>query len=69
MVSSGGSLAFTPAHSGRTNNNKGKFKGDRTGPQAVLALYAMLRGTEQIFWPPQGMPLSPRAFQGARVLC
>jgi hypothetical protein len=31
-------------------------------------LCAILKGTEQIFWFHQRMPLSPRAFQGPKML-
>jgi hypothetical protein len=67
-VSSGGSFATTPAHTGRPNRDHTWFNGGRTRPQACLPLCAILMGTGQIFWPFRRMPLSPGAFQTAKAL-
>ena len=45
-----------------------KFNADRTRPLNTLALCAIFKGTEQIFWPLLRMPVSPETFQTAKVL-
>ena len=50
-VSSGGSLALTPAHTGLPSRDQTKFNGDRTGPQGYLTLCASLRALSKFFGP------------------
>ena len=67
-VSSGDPLARTPAHRGRPNGDQAKFNADRTERSELSHLCALLKGSGQIFWLLQRMPVSPGAFETSRGL-